>query len=236
MSLTNTIFPIIYVGGTMGSSLGWFLSIHDGFYTTSPDIELTAKGEVARHLEGILRIPHTEKLVNRVLTPFPNHLKVVCSQEVWKRIPTCDYRLDHRCYPKEMWHLLGVDIFPVVIEPTEEILEYAKRRMPNAENTDHLSARLAEEVHIKVNEINLGDKQNVEGKMNPRVLWRTVDELKQRGEQGYDWLMIDILKLYRDKDEAEYMKLCNFAGVQPRWDFRHTLDRLAKLTNMEKFL
>jgi len=237
LSLTNKIYPITYVGGTLGSSLGWFLSLHDGFYTVSPEFELTQTGNIARHLEGIVRIPHTEELINETIKPFPNHLKVACSVEVWKRIPTCDYRLDHRCYPRDVWHLLGKDIFPIVVEPKEDIINFAKKRMGlEAMTTEHLSARLAEERYRKLNEIGLDDRQNLEGKQNPAVILKTIEQLKEMGDQDSDWLLIDILKLYRDRDESEYQKLCNFAGVNPRWDWEHTLKNLAQLVELDKFL
>lgn len=237
MSLSNKIYPITYVGGTLGSSLGWFLSLHDGFYTVSPEFELTESGNIARHLEGIVRIPHTEELINETLKPFPSHLKVACSVEVWKRIPTCDYRLDHRCYPRDLWHLLGKDIFPIVVEPKDDIINFAKKRMGlEVTNTDHLSARLAEERHRKLHEIELDGRQNLEGKQNPAVLQKTIDQLCEMGDQNTDWFMIDILKLYRDKDVDEYHKLCHFARVEPRWDWRHTLENLTQLVELEKFL
>jgi hypothetical protein len=229
--LSNTIYPITYIGGTLGSSLGFFLSMHDGFYMTSPEIELTPNGEVARHLEGILRISHTPELINQELAKYPKNKKVVCSVNSNRRIPSCDYKLDHRMYPKELLDLLGKDVFPVIVKAEDDVLNFANARIGvNFQDKNQLSIRLLDERRKKI------EMRSIERKLDPNILHNTVNQLSCIGQDQKDFLLLDILKIYRDLDEFEYKKLCDFAKVPTRHDWKHTVENLARLVNLYEFL
>lgn len=220
--LTHKIYPVTYVGGTLGSSLGFFISLHEGFYPIMPNFELAKDGNVGRQLEGIININHTVNYINKQLEYVPTNKKVSCRFNSWRRVEgPSDKRDDHRKIPAVLQKYVGESIHPIMIDPNEELLNMAKKRMLGS---NKICARLVGERADKL------DQGVVEMKMDPKAMYNLMDKLPDDS-----YFVVDILKLYKDYDDNEYEKLCKFVDTQPRADWKEGIASIKRLVDFDEW-
>lgn len=232
MNLSNKIYPITYSAGTFGSSLGWFISLHEGFYPVSPTIEYDQYGNIARQLEGILRIPHTIETINESLKPFPRNKKIACSFESWKRIPNCNIFLDHRTFPEHLYEYIGKEVFPIIVENnSNRAQDMIRKRVGLDAANSKISKRMMNERQSKI------DDGSLERKINTNVLQKCKQKFIDSGFiNGKDFFVVDTLELYVDHNQSLYSDLCNFLNTTPRHDWLHTMESLYVLGDLERLL
>lgn len=218
--LTHNLYPITYVGGTLGSSLGFFVSLHEGFYPLMPDYEIATNGTVGRQLEGILNINHTFEYINKQLVDIPQDKKISCRFNGFKRVEGPCVRLDdHRVVPEAVWPEVGNKIKPIIIEPNDNVLLPAQHRMKISNN---ICERL---IHERVDKI----KRNVlDKKQSPKPVYDLIEKLQVNHTQEKHYLLLDIIKLY-ELDKFEYDKLCDFVQTTPRADWQHGIESIKRL-------
>lgn len=212
------LYPIIFFQYWYGSSLCYFISLHEGFYSYS--FSLTYKNERVRRNDKFFPfydkcIPAYEK--NDVFNTlkknkYPENLKY-----------TFKYLKNMSSLPKNILDDIGVQIFPIFIKPTTEIIQIALQRCEkfDSNNISFKNRMMSMLENLKTNS----------------EYWHRKHEKEYYKEKPDDILILDITKLYNfsnyyeDRIQLyEYYKLCDFIKSKPRPEFMNEIDDILWFT------
>jgi len=209
------IYPLVYYPYMMGSSLGYFISLHDGFYpysfgaAKSNEYDKSASNDKVRHSydSSILRFDKTYDDALEVLKPFDKKYKYVMKSH-WSHM-TLDETFNNH---------IGKTVFPIIIKINKRILNYATNycNLLECGGRDIWPERFSK---IKIENDYFYEDEHVVNLYNTK--------------NKDDFLILDILKLY-ENDNTEYFKLCNFLGTNARTTAPEDFQKMKSYMNFEK--
>lgn len=209
------IFPIVYYPYMMGSTLGYFISLHDGFYpysfgtARSIEYDKSVSNDMVRQSydNSILRYDKTYDDALEVLEPFDTKYKYAIKSQ-WSHMTL------HETFNK----YIGKTVFPIIIKINERILNYAINycNLLNDQYRDLWNEKFSK---IKIKNDYWYEDEHV---------------VNLYGSTNKDnFLVLDILKLYENND-LEYSKLCNFINARPRTTASQDIQHIKNYINFEK--
>ena len=213
----NKIYPIIFHPYTMGSSLSYLLSLHNGFYSYcygySPSYdESTPSNYIRPSFDGsILSFENDYDNVIDGLKNYDKNLKysIKFNKE--------HFKLDMSFYPN-----IGTNVFPIVIKLNKFLMNSIIKRL----NT----------VYDSYKEKFIERYSNILENWDDNAQWYdNYDLIEMYKRSKNHFLIIDIVKLYNN-DEDEYGKLCNFIEEPPRIDIKQNINSIKKVIKFDSFI
>tara|TARA_B100000809_G_scaffold132177_1_gene129953 strand:+ start:2458 stop:3087 length:630 start_codon:yes stop_codon:yes gene_type:complete len=193
---TRKLYPIIFRNGQFGTSLSYFISQHKGFHHWTKEVDVY-EGVMFKGFKGIAKWDISELSLDKFFEKFIEDIKKV----------TCKISTHHKLTQIDLG-LIGTSVFPIIIKPSEELINININRGPVDWETKGPFNNCIAFPWEPANDLKRQEKT-----FNSNITYLK-DNLKAKGT---DYHVVSVIKLYRG-DIDEYNKLLEFIGSPPLTD------------------
>lgn len=226
--LTHTLYPVIFEEGTFGSSLAYFISLHDNFYpfVFSPFFR---NNEIMECYEGVIHLPRNIDEINQNLKNINTSKKIVCK-----------FFGSHCTFPKELLEYVGKKVFPIIIKSDNNASKFKHIRLLHEYRfiIDELQTKqeLIESIDQSYfNSFNL-EYRNIEMENSISSIIFNNNYKNYKDYFLTDILLFGMLLLYNSNSNSKYELLCNFIKSEKRDNYQKDLNEIDKITKYSEIL